>query len=299
MARPRVGVSSCLIGQNVRYDGGHKRADFVADALGGIADLVPVCPEVEAGFGVPRPPVQLVNSPRGVRMVEVDSRIDHTAAMTQFARRRVRELETLGLSGYVLKKNSPSCGPDGVLVDGDPQGRGLFAAELRDRLPLLPVVDEGDLDTREARAHFVQRVFAHRRLADFFTSGWKLGGLVEFHASEKLVLMAHEPTGYVDLGRLVAASKRMKRNELSERYQTRFMEALARPATPGRNRNVLQHIAGYFKKLPESDEIRSRIEGAAPLAQMREFLRRQADARGIDYLRRQRYLEKDPSDFIA
>jgi len=164
MNRPRVGVSSCLLGQNVRYDGGHKHDPFVAGKLGTLVTLVPVCPEVELGMGVPRPPVRLESTGRGVRMVGIESRKDHTAAMKRFAARRVAELEALDLSGYVFKKNSPSCGPRGVPVLGQrKKGRGLFAEALHDRMPLLPVVDESDLADRAGQERFIKRVFAYFR----------------------------------------------------------------------------------------------------------------------------------------
>ena len=164
---PRVGISSCLLGHLVRYDGGHKRDPFAAGALGDRVELVPVCPEVEVGMGVPREPVELRRLGRGVQMVGVESGTDHTAAMKRFAERRAAELEALGLSGYVFKKNSPSCGPRGVPVHGrggtSRKGRGLFAAALRDRLPNLPVVDEGDLASRAGQERFLTRVFAYFR----------------------------------------------------------------------------------------------------------------------------------------
>lgn len=164
MNRPRVGVSSCLLGQNVRYDGGHKHDPFVAGKLGTLVTLVPVCPEVELGMGVPRPPVRLESTGRGVRMVGIESRKDHTAAMKRFAARRVAELEALDLSGYVFKKNSPSCGPRGVPVLGQrKKGRGLFAEALHDRMPLLPVADESDLADRAGQERFIKRVFAYFR----------------------------------------------------------------------------------------------------------------------------------------
>ena len=164
MKRPRVGVSSCLLGQNVRYDGGHRLDPFAAGELGRHVDLVPVCPEVEIGLGVPREPIRLERSGKGIRLVGTESRADHTAAMKRFARRRIDELESLGLSGYVFKKNSPSCGPAGVEVHGSTRtDRGLFAAALLDRMPDLPVVDESKLATRTGQRKFLERVLAYHR----------------------------------------------------------------------------------------------------------------------------------------
>lgn len=229
MIPPRVGVSACLLGQNVRYDGGHKRDSFTAEELGRQFTLVPVCPEVELGMGVPRPPVRLERSARGVRMVAVASRIDHTDAMNRFAARRASELEALDLSGYVLKKNSPSCGPSGVPIHGRGAARpgsGLFAAALRDRMPLLPVVDEGDLADGAGQGHFIERVFAYRRLRNFFKGRWTIGKLAEFHEAEKPVLLAHDPKAYAELGRLVTRAESLARDALGLRYQIRFMNVL-------------------------------------------------------------------------
>jgi len=164
MNRPRVGISACLLGQNVRYDGGHKLNPFAAGRLGKLVSLVPVCPEVELGMGVPREPVRLERSGRSIRMVGTGSRTDHTAAMTRFSRRRIDDLEALELSGYVFKKNSPSCGPSGVPVHGSKRtGRGLFAAALLKAMPRLPVVDEGELADPAGQQRFLKRVFAYHK----------------------------------------------------------------------------------------------------------------------------------------
>lgn len=164
--KPKVGISSCLLGQAVRYDGGHKRDPFAAGRLGRRVTLVPVCPEVEVGMGVPREPIRLERAGRGVRLVGVTSGTDHTASMRRFAARRAKELEALGLSGYVFKRNSPSCGPDGVPVHGSTRtGTGLFAAAVRKRMPKMPVVDESELTTKAGRERFLERVFEYYRAA--------------------------------------------------------------------------------------------------------------------------------------
>ena len=165
MALPRVGISACLLGVQVRYDGGHKLEAYAAGPLGKRVALVSVCPEVEAGMGVPREPVQLRRTREGIRMVGVTSGRDHTDAMKRHARRRVAMLESLGLSGYIFKKNSPSCGPAGVPVHGPDAetSRGLFAAALLERMPDLPVADETDLATRAGREKFLGRVTSYLR----------------------------------------------------------------------------------------------------------------------------------------
>ncbi len=167
----RIGVASCLLGNEVRYDGGHKRDTFIVGPLARLVTLVPVCPEVEIGLGTPREPVRLVRIGRSVHLLGARSQKDHTEAMVRWAARRVAELERLDLSGYVFKKNSPSCGMERVPVHGARgaaarNGRGLFAAALIERMPLLPVEEEGRLCDPRLRENFIERVFAYRRLKD-------------------------------------------------------------------------------------------------------------------------------------
>ena len=181
----RIGVSSCLLGQNVRYDGGHKKDDFLTGQLGPFVEFVPLCPEVEVGMGIPRPSIRLERRGEEVRLVDPKNGLDHTDAMRGWARKRVGEIERLDLCGYVLKKDSPSCGMERVRVYAKSvatrSGRGLFAEELLARLPLLPVEEEGRLNDPELRENFVERVFGYRRLKNLFQGRWTVGDLVRFH----------------------------------------------------------------------------------------------------------------------
>lgn len=152
--RVRVGISACLLGQGVRWDGGHKRAVHLADALGGRVEWIPVCPEVEVGMGVPRPPLHLVRGPEGTRMLEVESGVDQTQRVRAFSRRRVQEFAERSLSGFVLKARSPSCGVR--------DGPGLFAEALLEALPDLPVEEEDGLRDAEVRERFIQRILSYR-----------------------------------------------------------------------------------------------------------------------------------------
>jgi uncharacterized protein YbbK (DUF523 family) len=223
----RIGVSSCLLGAKVRFDGGHKRSDFLVDTLGSFVEFVPVCPEVEIGLGVPRETLRLVRdgTAPAIRLVANQSAIDHTKAMNSYAERRVMALGREGLSGYVLKKDSPSCGMERVRVYGSSgmptrDGLGLFAAALMRRYPNWPVEEEGRLNDPHLRENFVERVFAYRRLRSFFSSRWTLGGLVRFHTTHKLTLMAHSPKAYGELGRLVANAKRIAQGSLTTLAQS-------------------------------------------------------------------------------
>jgi len=247
----RVGVSSCLLGQRVRYDGGHKRSDFVADILGARVTFVPVCPEVEMGLGTPRQTLRLVRRAGDLRMVMADGH-DYTDQMRSFAIQRVERLKHDDLSGYVLKKDSPSCGLTRVKVyeeTGIPAktGRGLYAEALLERWPHLPVEEEGRLQDESLRENFLERVSAYHRLQQLFAGRWTVGQVVAFHTAHKLAVLAHTTDGYRRLGRLVAGAKAMERAALREAYTAELMQSLTLLATPKKHANVLMHILGYFR----------------------------------------------------
>jgi len=236
----------------VRFDGGHKRDAFLTETFGRFVEWVPVCPEVECGFGTPREAMRLVRAGPGVRLLTVKTSIDLTEAMERYSRSRVAALADEDLSGYVLKKDSPSCGLERVKVydrHGTPArgGRGLFAAALVEAFPHLPVEEEGRLADPRLRDNFIERVFAYWRLRGLFASRWTVGDLVRFHTAHKLLVLAHAPERYRRLGRLVAGARGVARRNLEQRYVSGFMDALAELATTRRHTNVLQHMAGYFK----------------------------------------------------
>jgi uncharacterized protein YbgA (DUF1722 family)/uncharacterized protein YbbK (DUF523 family) len=306
----RIGISACLLGQSVRYDGGHKEDVFATGLLARFVSFVPVCPEVEVGMGVPREPIRLERRPGGVRLVAPGSGADHTDAMRRWAERRVRELERLDLSGYVLKKDSPSCGMEGVRVHlprGRPSrdGRGAFAAVLVERLPLLPVEEEGRLHDLALRENFVERVFAYRRLRDLFAGRWSVGDLVRFHTAEHLLVLAHEPAAYARLARLVAGAKGRPRADVAREYAEVYMDALRKLATRGRHTNVLEHMAGYFKDLASPDdraELRVAIgdyrRGLVPLVVPVTLIKHHARRHQVAYLAGQRYLDPHPKELM-
>jgi uncharacterized protein YbgA (DUF1722 family)/uncharacterized protein YbbK (DUF523 family) len=252
-ARPiRVGISSCLLGQEVRFDGGHKRDRFLADTLGQYVEWVPVCPEVEMGLGTPREPIRLIRRGGEVHLVGTTTATDVTEGMRSYAAAKVTALQGEDLSGYVLKKGSPSCGMELVRLYGTRgaparTGRGLFAGALLEKFPSLPVEEEGRLRDPRLRENWVERLFAYRRLRDLWSGRWTRRHLVAFHAAHKLVLLSHSTEAYRSLGRLVARNRAMERAALRSRYENGFMRALAILATHGRHANVLRHVAGYFK----------------------------------------------------
>jgi uncharacterized protein YbgA (DUF1722 family)/uncharacterized protein YbbK (DUF523 family) len=306
----RIGVSACLLGQNVRYDGGHKRDAFLVGTLGRLVEWVPVCPEVELGLGTPRETMRLERRGPSPRLVVPSEDRDLTDAMRAYATRRTREIAGLGLSGYVLKKDSPSCGMERVKVydrNGVParSGRGVFAQALLEELPDLPVEEEGRLGDPRLRESFIQRVFARHRLRVFFSDRWTLGGLVAFHTAQKILLMAHAPQAYARIGRLVAQAKGMRRSDLEKTYTSEVMAALARPATPRRHVNALQHVLGHLSDgLTESDraEMVSLIEdyrrGLVPLIVPLTLIRHHARRLDVSYLLGQVYLEPHPKELL-
>lgn len=310
----RIGVSACLLGQNVRYDGGHKKDAFLTGALDRFVEWVPVCPEVEMGLGTPRETLRLERHGHEVRLIMPRSGVDHTEAMRRYAQNRVRGLAREDLSGYVLKKDSPSCGLERVRLHREPHregtppsrtGRGLFAEELVRQFPSLPVEEEGRLGDARLRENFIERVFAYRRLTVFFSGRWTLGGLVAFHSAHKLLLMAHSPLAYAQLGRLVAASKNRGRDDLRSAYEEKFMAGLRELATPRRHANVLQHMLGYLSPHVSADErqellglIDDHRQGLLPLVVPLALLRHHVRRLRVAYLQGQVYLDPHPKELM-
>jgi uncharacterized protein YbgA (DUF1722 family)/uncharacterized protein YbbK (DUF523 family) len=307
--RPRLGVSSCLLGTQVRYDGGHKRDRFLTDVLAPHVEWIPVCPELEAGMGVPRESVRLVGDPAAPQMVGVVSGIDHTAAMRRFSAGRVRQLVALELDGYVFKKDSPSCGVERVRVyrSSTParSGRGLFSATFMRALPLVPVEEEGRLNDPGLRENFIERIFAHRRWRAFVASRPSRHDLVAFHTAHKYLLLAHSPRHYQELGRLVALQKRFPAESVLRRYGALLMDGLAVPATVRKHTNVLQHIAGHCHDQlapPERRELAALIDdyrrALLPLIVPITLLRHHVARHEIGYVRDQVYLFPHPKELM-
>jgi uncharacterized protein YbgA (DUF1722 family)/uncharacterized protein YbbK (DUF523 family) len=308
-ARPiRVGISSCLLGEAVRFDGGHKQNAFLTGTLARFVEWVPVCPEVECGLGTPRESMRLARVDGGVRLLTVRTGRDLTAPLETYARHRVEALATENLAGYVLKKDSPSCGLERVKVYDEHNvpsrsGRGLFAARLLERFPDLPVEEEGRLSDPRIRDNFVERVFAYWRLQGLFGRPWTAGALVRFHTAHKLMLLAHSPEAYGQLGRLVARARALPREDVARRYSAAFMAGLRVIATPRRHANVLQHMAGYFTDRLDRE---SKAELAAAIDEYRRevvplvvpvtLLRHHIRACGERYLAGQLYLDPHPRE---
>lgn len=313
----RIGVSRCLLGDQVRWDGGHKRDAYLVEVFGPQVTWVPVCPEVESGLPVPRPTLRLERSPSGgvevngirVRLIMPKSGGDWTDEMAEWAERRVKALAAADLDGFVLKRDSPSCGLERVKIYGggsgvgERKGRGLFAEALVRALPNLPVEEEGRLTDPKLRENFIERVFAHARLRQLFAGRWTVGDLVRFHTIHKMTLLAHQPTAYQRLGQLVARAKAMPRLELRQAYTDGFMAALAVIATPARHVNVMQHMLGHLRGLVDDDardEILRLVQeyrrGIVPIIVPLTLLHHYARRHAVQYLLGQSYLEPHPRE---
>jgi len=260
MEKITLGISACLLGENVRYDGGHKHDRFLTDTLGKYVTYRPVCPEVEYGLGVPRESMRLVGNPGSPRLVTIRTRQDHTEGMVRWARQRVEALENENLCGFIFKSDSPSSGMERVKVypeGGMPEkkGVGIFARIFMEHFPLIPVEEEGRLHDPLIRENFIERIFTLKRWAESVEAGKSRGRLVDFHTRHKLLILAHSEKHERLMGRMVAQDgARLPLGDVYAQYQALLMEALRLKATPKKNANVLQHMMGYFKQQLSADE---------------------------------------------
>ena len=309
-AKPRLGISACLLGEKVRYDGAHKRDHFLTDNFGCFVEWFPVCPEVEIGMGVPRETVRLVGEPGDPKMIAEHSGTDWTDAMRRFAAVRVRDLAELKLSGYVFKKNSPSCGMERVRVYSSQdmparRGRGLFASAVMARFSLMPVEEEGRLNDPALRENFIERVFAYHRWQEALAGSKSAGALVEFHTRHKFLLLAHSERAYRRLGRLVADVKKNSLGTAYEEYGRVFMEALAIRASVKKHANVLDHMMGYFSddlSAAERHELldligdyrKQLVPLIAPITLIQHYVRKYQ----VTYLNQQIYLAPGPKELM-
>jgi len=264
----RLGVSACLLGQKVRYDGGHKLDRFIAGTLADFAEFVPVCPEAECGLGVPREPMHLVGDPPAPRLVTVRTGVDHTARMTAWARRRAVALEAEGLWGFIFKSKSPSCGIRGVPVSGADgarpgRGAGLFARIFMQHFPLLPAVDERRLHDMRLRENFIERVFTLKRWRDTLAAGRTRGNLVAFHTRHKLLLLAHSPKHCRQMGRLVGRARELETAELFAGYEALLLEAMRLKATPAKHANALRRAVARLGSRLSPDERQELLDAIA------------------------------------
>lgn len=302
----KIGISACLFGEPVRYDGGHRRDPFLVEILGRYVTFVPVCPEVECGLGVPREAMRLTGDPAAPRLVTIHTGQDLTDRMKKWADRRVAELEKENLCGFIFKSRSPSSGMERVKVyqgGGAPvkTGVGLFAKAFIARFPLLPVEDDGRLRDPGLRKNFITRIFVLKRWRGLLANNKTRAGLVAFHASHALLLLSHSEKHYRTMGKLIARAKDLPPAELFGQYETLILEALRLKSTLAKNSSVLLHILGNLKKMLSRDEKQEMMEiidryrhGVVPLivpiTLINHYVRKHEDA----YLAGQVYLNPDP-----
>jgi len=305
----KVGISSCLLGQEVRYDGGHKRDPYINGTLTDYFDFLPLCPEVAIGLTIPRPPLRLVQQGEEIRVVGVkDPGIDVTEKLHAYGKAMGERLEQI--SGYILKSRSPSCGMERVKVY-DEQGRtsgkaaGAFAHSLMKKLPLLPVEEEGRLGDARLRENFIMRVFVYHRWKQMLAAGLTVTRLQAFHADHKYLVMAHNQAAYKRMGKMLADITADNIKVVSCLYMEELMTALKRPASRQHHVNVLHHLMGYLKKQLDSEDkaellevIENYRDGIVPLIVPITLLKHHFRRHPHEYIERQVYLTPHPHELM-
>lgn len=310
MDKVKIGVSTCLLGENVRYDAGHKLDRYITDTLGQYFNWVPVCPEVEYGLPVPREPMRLVGVPDSPRLLTIRTGVDHTEGLLKWAEKKLKELENEELCGFIFKSRSPSSGIGGVKVytsSGMPsqRGVGIFGGAFMQHFPLIPVIDDGRLHDPGLRENFIERVFVYKRWKEFIKKGGPVRDLIIFHTEHKLLILSHSPKHFSILGQLVAIAKKYKPEDLHSEYIRLLMEGLRLIATVKKNTNVLLHIAGYFKKQLSADDKKELLEvienyhrGYVPLIVPIFLIKHYVRKFDELYLKRQYYLNPHPLELM-
>jgi len=312
LTRIRVGISSCLLGNSVRFDGGDKHNSYVTHTLNNYFDFQTFCPEVEAGMSIPRPPIHLVRDNNVISIKEVKNwQNDHTKRLQDFCTTTDKRIEPL--CGFILKKDSPSCGMERVKVYNKQQpksppmrvGTGVFAAYLKKHYPLLPLEDEGRLNDPVLRENFIERVFIYHRWCHLINNGITKHKLVNFHADHKYIIMAHSPAEAKKLGQLVAAVGSHDFKMMQEKYIASLMALLQIRVSRGRHANVLSHLMGYIHNELSSDDRAELVEtinqyqrGYLPLIVPITLLKHHFRKHPKPYIERQHYLNPHPSELM-
>lgn len=304
-----LGISSCLLGQEVRYDGGHKKNTYITNSLANYFEFVPVCPEAAIGMGIPRPPVRLIDKDGDIRVVGVaDPSQDFTDNMRYFASRTAQYLTDI--TGYIFKKDSPSCGMERVKVfdkNGMPEkrGTGLFAEAIIKHNPLLPVEEEGRLQDPALRENFIERVFIYYRWQQLLTGGLSVQALVEFHSRHKFNVLSHDQELYRRLGRIVADAGSNNLQAVADNYIELLMQALKKRATRKNHTNVLMHIMGFIKNQLDSDDKQELLEvmeayrnGMVPLIVPITLFRHHLRRNPHPYIEQQYYMKPYPEELM-
>jgi uncharacterized protein YbgA (DUF1722 family)/uncharacterized protein YbbK (DUF523 family) len=304
-----IGVSACLLGRKVRFDGGHKRSRFITDALAGHFEFAAFCPEMVIGMGVPRQPIRLVGEDQNPQAVGVKTPLlNVTQPLRDYGTKTAGEID--GLCGFIFKKDSPSCGMERVKIYNDkgmPQrsGTGIFAREIIKAHPLLPVEEEGRLNDADLRDNFITRVYVYARWKALVAGGLSKSELIEFHAGHKYLVMSHSTMVYKQLGRMLSDLSQVSLAEIADSYIVRLMQALSKPATRKRHTNVLQHLLGYLKKDLESahradlnETIDAYRRGEFPLVVPVRLLQHHFSMHPHPYIKKQVYLKPHPQALL-
>jgi uncharacterized protein YbgA (DUF1722 family)/uncharacterized protein YbbK (DUF523 family) len=310
MQKIKIGISACLVGEKVRYDGGHKLDRYITDTLGLFFEWVPVCPEVEYGLPVPRETMHLTGDPAAPRIVTVRTGTDHTDGMKKWAGDKLRQLEKEDLCGFIFRSKSPSSGISGVKVyssAGMPGKRraGIFGGAFMSYFPLVPVIDDGRLHNPNLRENFMEQVSVYQRWKGFLKNKPGISKLIAFHTNLKLLILSHSPKHYAALGRLVAQARRYQPDVLYSEYIRILMEGLRLLATIKKNTNVLLHIAGYFKRQLPSEDKKELLEvvgqyhkGYVPLIVPVVLINHYVRKFDEPYLKNQFYLNPHPIELM-
>ena len=303
-----IGISSCLLGQKVRFDANHKEQRFITHKLTKIFEFVPVCPEMAIGLGVPRTPIHLVGDQQTQRVVNVkDELLDVTEQLVEFGQKTAKKLDFI--SGYIFKKGSPSCGLFNVKIYKSKtqvlnSGTGVYARQIIDANPLLPVEEEGRLKDDKLRHNFLQRVEVYHRWQQLLAKGISKQAIIQFHTRHKFVLLAHCETSYRELGRMIGQIGRIDLQAFADDYIEILMTGLKKPTSRGKHTNVLEHLVGYFKRdLDSQDKIEMRrllekyreggVPRIVPITLLKHYLRKFPS----HYLSQQHYFNHCYSDF--
>ncbi len=308
-SRIKLGISSCLLGNKVRYDGQHKYDSWLVEELGPYVEYVPVCPEVECGLPVPREAMRLVGNAEHPKLITIQSGKDITPQMNSWCEGRIKELAKHNLCGFVFKAKSPSSGMERVKVYPEKGGAaaktgiGIFARAFMQAFPLLPVEEEGRLHDPILRENFIERIFIWHRWLEMTKGQYKAGDIVDFHTRHKYLLMAHSPVHYRSMGKLVAEVCRYDRDAFRTDYQQQLAEAIRKPATRAKHQNVMLHILGYFKQELSAEEKAELIElidsykaGLLPLIVPITLINHYVRKYDKPYLKEQHYLNPHPSE---
>ena len=302
----KIGISSCLLGNPVRYDGGHQHDRFLTQTLGLFAEYLPVCPEVECGLPTPRNSLRLAGDPADPRLITLKTGEDETGRMKAWIATKLPQLEKEDLCGFIFKSKSPSSGLYRIRVYGDDDkvrktGTGLFARAFTRKFPRIPVEEDGRLHDPKLREHFIENIFSLQRWRTLLRTNRSLGGLVGFHTHNKLLILSHSQSHYRLMGKLVAEGKQMETHDLFDTYEELLLKALSLKTTPKKNINVLQHAMGFFKRDltgPEKHELLTILdqyrEGYVPLIVPIILIRHYVLKYDQAWLKSQTYLNPHP-----